>query len=261
MHRFFVSPETLRIKDVQLSGDIAHQISRVLRMKSGDEVILFDGGGYEYRVRLIEVGREMITGSVLSKSSGVAEPLHSVDLYLSLLNKPDKYEWALQKCTELGVTNFVPILSERSVPGPPEKGRRERWERIIREAAEQSGRTVIPGLTSKLDLNEALNAEGRRMEEDSNHIALMPAPNADLSLRDAILEAQDLKSVSLFIGPEGGFSEDELWEANERGVLLVNMGPRVLRAETAAVAALTIVLYELGEMGGRRMDDSESSLL
>lgn len=250
MHRFFVSPETIRIQDVQLSGDTAHQISRVLRMKSGDEIMLFDGGGYEYRVRLVEVGKEVITGSVLGKSSGVAEPVHAVDIYLSLLNKPDKYEWALQKCTELGATNFIPVLSERSVPGPPEKGRRERWERIIREAAEQSGRTLIPELASKLSLKEAIGIEESRMSESSNHIALMPALGADLSLRDSILKVPDIESVSLFIGPEGGFSEDELWEANERGVLLVNMGPRTLRAETAAVAALTMVMYELGEMGG-----------
>src|SRR5438477_9917587 len=161
MHRFFVSRETIQVKDIQLSGDIAHQIGRVLRMKAGDEVILFDGGGYEYRVRLVEIGKEVVFGSVMSEARGAAEPLHSVDLYLSLLNKPDKYEWALQKCTELGAARFIPLIAERSVSGPPEQGKHERWERIIKEAAEQSGRAIIPGLEDALPLKKALQAEER----------------------------------------------------------------------------------------------------
>src|SRR5438445_10354616 len=106
------------------------------------------------------------------------------------MNKTDKFEWAPQKCTELGVANFIPIISERSVPGPPEKGRRERWERIIREAAEQSGRTLIPQLAGKLSLKEALSVEERRMSEDGSHIALMPALGSDPSIRDAIQDSE-----------------------------------------------------------------------
>src|SRR2546422_6774736 len=159
MHRFFVPQTAFQANDVQLSGDVAHQISRVLRMRPGDEVVLFHGDGYEYRVRLTEVGKESVQGVVQSKVYGQGEPAHRVDLYLSLLNKPDKFEWALQKCTELGAARFVPLIAERSVSGAPEQGRRERWERIIKEAAEQSGRARLPHMGEAMTFGEVVARE------------------------------------------------------------------------------------------------------
>jgi 16S rRNA (uracil1498-N3)-methyltransferase len=216
-------------------------------MRSGDEITVCQGDGYEYRVRLTEVSQDMVLGAVVGKEPGKAEPAVAVDVYLSLLNKPDKYEWALQKCTELGASVFVPLVAERSVVGPPEKGRRERWERIVREAAEQSGRTALPKLAGELSFAEAVRVEGERLHSDVAHLALVPTPGADLSLRDALRGADHAQTVSLFIGPEGGFSDDELQSADESGLLLVAMGRRILRAETAAVAGLAMVMYELDD--------------
>ena len=247
MHRFFVSSSVITSETVRLGGDVAHQIGRVLRMRPGDEIALFHGDGYEYRVRLTGIGKDEATGTVIGRDYGRAEPAIGVDMYLSLLNKPDKYEWALQKCTELGAATFVPIVAERCVPSPPEKGRRERWERIIREATEQSGRCVVPQIAHKLSFHEAVTIEEERQSNECTHLALVPVPGADLSLRDALQEAQRTRTVSIFIGPEGGFSDDELQAADKMGLLLVNMGPRVLRAETAAVAALAGVMYELDD--------------
>lgn len=253
MHRFFIPRETFigvaKGSTLSVQGEVAQQISRVLRMRPGDEVLLLDGRGYEYKVKLVEVGKEAIKGEALSKTAVKTEPTHSVTLYLSLLNKPDKFEWALQKCTELGAARFVPVIAERSVAGAPAEGKYERWERIIREAAEQSGRGIIPILEEAVPLEQALEQE----EELANgplHVAVMPALGADMSIQSAVEELQgESSTVSIFIGPEGGFTDDELQAADERGINLVNLGPRTLRAETAAVAALTMVMYELGEMG------------
>jgi 16S rRNA (uracil1498-N3)-methyltransferase len=247
MHRFFVPNDTLRDKQVRLTGEVAHQVSRVLRMRPGDEVVLLDGLGYEYRVRLGEFGKDEVMGLVTAKTRGLAEPAHALDLYLSLLNKPDKFEWALQKCTELGVLRFVPLAAGRSVSGAPEQGRRERWGRIIQEAAEQSGRCVLPVLDEAMDFDAAVRNEAARMESE-NHLALVAALGADLSLREALSSSGPPDSVSLFIGPEGGFSDDELAAASDSGACLVSLGPRTLRAETAAVACATMVMFALGEM-------------
>src|SRR5438270_13934480 len=106
MQRFFVPPDTLGGATVHIEGEIAHQIIRVLRMKHGDEIVLLDGLGSEYRVTLASFGHGEVAGELIEKSTCSAEPTHQVTLYLSLLNKPDKFEWALQKCTELGASRF-----------------------------------------------------------------------------------------------------------------------------------------------------------
>jgi 16S rRNA (uracil1498-N3)-methyltransferase len=251
LHRFFVPRSLAGVSELTLAGDLAQQISRVLRLRQGEQVVLLDGTGYEYPLRLDEIGKDTVSGTLLGRTPGRGEPAINVDLYLSLLNKPDKYEWALQKCTELGASRFVPMQTSRSVSEPPQQGRRERWERIIQEAAEQSGRSRLPLLDESLPLKAAVKAEGERCDTDGEqkHLALMPAPGADLSIADALRDEDGFASVSIFIGPEGGFTDDELEHADRRGIRLVSMGPRTLRAESAAVAALAVVMYELGEMG------------
>lgn len=248
MHSFFVPPDTLKTSTVHLTGEVAHQISRVLRLRPGDTVYLLDGRGYESKMTISNVSKEQVRGELSTKRFVPTEPNHHVDLYLSLLNKTEKYEWALQKCTEIGAARFIPIRAERSVTS---SARSDRWQRIITEAAEQSGRGIIPTLEEVISLEESLDMEGERLANASHgaHLAIMPALGADLSLTDALeqLTTEDA-TASLFIGPEGGFTDDELYAANERGILLVNLGPRTLRAETAAPVALVLTLHHLGDM-------------
>ena len=241
MQRFFVPPHTFAHKEVIMSGDTARQISRVLRMQPGDHVCLLDGLGYEYIVKLTSFAKDEIAGEVIEKKSGAGEPACKITLYLSLLNKPDKFEWALQKCTELGAAAFVPVRAARSIADTPGPAKMERWTRIIQEAAEQSGRSLLPALGKTITLAQAL--------KQTTHRAIMPAFGAECSLGDALAKVKDGESVSIFIGPEGGFTEEETSVAQQSGLTLVTLGPRTLRAETAAVAALTMALYELGEMG------------
>ena len=251
MHRFFVPTDVFRGARVHLKGEVAHQISRVLRLRLGDDILLLDGRGYEYSVKLAEFGKAELWGDLQGKRLVDTEPAHHVTLYMSLLNKADKFEWALQKCTELGASRFVPVVAERSVTA---SGRGERWERIIQEAAEQSGRAFIPDLAGPLTFAQALqeDADLGRATQGSGHVSIIPSLGEDRSLGDALshLDASE-GSVHIFIGPEGGFTQAELDAAAASGVLRVTLGPRTLRSETAAVAVLAIVMFGLGQMGGK----------
>ncbi|MDQ6694319.1 MAG: 16S rRNA (uracil(1498)-N(3))-methyltransferase [Chloroflexota bacterium] len=255
MHRFLVQSNVLRSGEVRLDGEVAQQIRRVLRMREGDEVRLFSGGKYEYRVRLSSLGKDTVFGKVIERVELMSEPQVELSLYLALLNKAEKFEFALQKCTELGVSRFVPVAAERSVSGSGGGGasKRDRWQRIIQEAVEQSGRGTLPLLEEAVSLKDALAEEARRIERsasDAPYISLITAPTSEMSLRRALIGRDGPKgSISLFVGPEGGFSAAELDAAVEAGVLPVTVGPRVLRAETAAVAICGMILYALGEAG------------
>ncbi len=247
MQRFFMPPEALTVNTVTLTGEQVRQISRVLRMQPGDVVCLLDGLGCEYSVRLTNFAKDSITGEVIEKRKGNAEPHCKITLYLSLLNKVDKFEWALQKCTEIGAAHFVPTRAARSISDGPGTGKRDRWERIIQEAAEQSGRSLLPTIAETVTLSQAIAQEANQTQ--TNHIALMPAVGANRSLANTLTGStpKDM-TLSIFIGPEGGFTQDEVASAQQAGITPITLGPRIMRAETAAIAALTMALYQLGEM-------------
>jgi 16S rRNA (uracil1498-N3)-methyltransferase len=245
VHRFYVPPESITSGEAAIKGDAARQIARVLRMQPGDTVCLFDGSGDEYVVRLALFGRDEARGEVVERRAGQAEPAARVTLYLALLNKPDKFEWALQKCTEVGASSFVSVLSARTVAGTPNPSRYQRWSRIVQEAAEQSGRTRLPALEPALPFESAVGHTA------SSGLAVIPSLGAPVPLAAALkpLARQPSPNLNIFIGPEGGFTTEEASAAESAGVLPVTLGPRTLRAETAAVAALSLALHALGDMG------------
>jgi 16S rRNA (uracil1498-N3)-methyltransferase len=251
MHRFFLPPEAFVGPSAHLSGDVVEQVRRVLRMRPGDQLILLDGEGFEYTAVLTSLGKDEAWADISERRPVVSEPRLRVQLYLSLLNKADKFEWALQKCTELGAARFTPVIAERSVADRMSGSRRERWERIIQEAAEQSGRGLLPELADPLPLREALAREKERLvsAEEGNHIVLLPEVGQSLTVREVLAKRTNHPvTASLFIGPEGGFSPAEVEAARDSGVVGLTLGPRILRAETAAVAGLTLILFEAEEM-------------
>lgn len=244
MHRFFISREAFSGNGVTMLGEQAHQIRNVLRMRPGHRIVVLDNDGWEYEIELERVDREAVCGAIVEKRSAENEPEIRLTLYQSVM-KRDRFEWILQKCTEVGVTQFVPVFTSRSI-GQGAKtispGKQERWQRIIAEAAEQSRRGRIPLLVPAMTFTEAVDSL------DDGQLALLPWEQAgDNGLKDA-LPGRKPDSLSLFIGPEGGFSEEEVAYARERGIIPVSLGRRILRAETAAVVATAMVLYELGEM-------------
>ena len=232
LHRFFVPPEWLHGQRALLEGQVARQMSRVLRMACGDRVILLDNTGSEYLAELDTFHGDRIEGRIVSSTTGLGEPQTTVTLCQSLL-KGDKMDWVLQKGTELGASAFVPVISQRAVRRSG-KGEQQmaRWRRIITEAAEQSGRSILPQICPPITLREALD----RCPEGST---LMPyEEERETSLREALKSARhQLGPLSFFIGPEGGWDSAEVSLARSHGVKVVSLGQRILRAETAAIAA------------------------
>lgn len=252
MHRFFVTPESIYNYRVRFDEVQAHQIRQVLRLQAGTQVVALDNSGNEYVVTLTEVTRPRVVGQIEETRPIVNEPRTQLILYQSLLPR-DKFEWVLQKGTEVGVSAFVPVITQRSLVRDAKSAanKRERWERIITEAAEQSGRGRLPMLHEPLSFAEAL------IQASSSHCRLIPWERATTgtvraALRQALHQLPDdlqYPTVALFIGPEGGYSGEEIEQATAAGAIPVTLGRRILRTETAAVVAAALVLYELGDMG------------
>ena len=249
MHRFFVAPDCIDGDDAVVTGAVARQLSTVLRAAPGDRIALLDDTGREYIVTLSRVGAREAAGTVIGRTDDGGVPSAKITLYQAVL-KADRFEQVLQKCTELGIATFVPVVAERSVPRVGENwasSRYPRWLRIITEAAEQSGRSRLPVLEEPMVLSAACDA--------ANGVCLIPwEEERDTGIRVALREAggyaMRANGVSVFTGPEGGLTEHEVRHAASRGIVPVSLGTRVLRAETAAMVAVAAVQYELGELGG-----------
>ncbi len=243
MRRFFVPPQNLLDDPVPLPEEIVHHLGAVLRLSVGDEILLLDGEGRLCHCRLESLGRRVGTARVLDCRQ---EPEVSLPVrLLQGLPKGDKMDLVLQKGTELGMTAFTPVLVERSIPSADRgEKRRQRWERIIREAAQQSRRAYLPRLDNVLPLTEALKHCGEDLrlllwEEESR-------PLAD------ILPAAAPRDVAVLVGPEGGFSVGEVALARRAGFIPVSLGRRILRSETAGLAITAILQYLYGDLGGGR---------
>lgn len=262
MHRFFVSLSLTPGQTVVLESTQAHQICRVLRLAVNESIILLDGQGTEYEVELQVVSAKQVQGKVKSEQPAGGEPGIGLILFQSML-KRDKFEWVLQKATEVGVTEIVPVITERSLVRKAQtfkSDRLTRWSRILTEAAEQSHRGKVPRLQSPLPFTEALTL-AERLDR-----ALLACPHAESnSLADILRGLPTGASCGLFVGPEGGFSAEEVLQAQVKGVLPITLGRRILRTETAAIVAASLILYECGEFQpgeqktrGQKTDRSES---
>jgi 16S rRNA (uracil1498-N3)-methyltransferase len=221
----------------------------VLRLAIGEQLILLDNSGDEILCIVTKNNRAGVEVQVLERQPGQREPGIQIMLCQGLL-KAARFEWVLEKGTELGVTTFMPILCRRSLSGLEDAGshKLQRWQRILQEAAEQSRRSRIPTLLSIRPLRDALNAI------PAAAIALMPwEEERTISLQEAmrIYKANQAHTatkpltVVLFIGPEGGLMSEEVKLAQRHGVQTVTLGPRILRAETAAIATVANIVYEL----------------
>ena len=251
MNRFFVSKDSFRGDKVLLGKDQAHQIHSVLRLRPADRIIVLDNAGWEYQISLAKVTGEQVVGEVLQKQKAVGEPSVQITLFQSLLTR-DKFEWVLQKCTEVGVSRFVPVITQRALVREtaikPEK--LDRWQRIITEAAEQSHRGLIPDLLPPVSFEEIL-PDLRDFERCL--IAREPAEGGQrVALREALRTDKQTApgTVAVLVGPEGGFTEQEVQLARAASAVPVGLGPRILRTETAAIIATTLILHELGQMEG-----------
>lgn len=246
VHRFFIPPNWIGEDGVVLSALVAHQIRNVLRMRPGDHILVLDNSGWAREVELREVGLKQVVGKVVRRMLAQGEPRTKITLYQGVL-KSRRFEFSLQKGTELGIVEFVPLISDRAVIadlGDVDK-RHARWKRIVQEAAEQCWRGRLPNLEPAMLFPRACERA-----QQQGGLALIPwEGERSLSLR-VVLAGQQKKPfiVSLFIGPEGGFTAQEMELAGSYGIQPVTLGPRILRAETAGLVAATAILYELGDL-------------
>ena len=241
-HRFFIPPHWIDPPIIHLRGDTARQIHTVLRMQPGDEIVVLDNSGMEWRVVLTLVNKTSTQGQIIVQQPAPGEPELQLTLYQGTL-KGQKFEWVLQKGTELGVSRFAPTICQRSVVRDKSTllKKYDRWQQIIKEAAEQSGRGKLPQLAQPLTLAEAL------IQPQPDVLRLMPWEEANDTTLKEVLSKSALKNIALFIGPEGGFTTEESQLAQKAGAKLVTLGPHILRAETAGLAACAVIMYQLGE--------------
>ncbi len=248
MHRFFVSKEYINKDIVVFEENIKHQINNVLRLNNGEEIVVFDNSGYEYLVELQNVNDRLICGNVRNKMEVNTEPLIEITLLQSVLKSNEKFEYILQKCTELGVNRFIPIITSRTIPRTTSSwinSKRRRWGKIICEAAEQSGRVILPELLDLQFFNEIYYSNHESsviLWEDEKTESIKSV----LSLI-ASAKTNSKSKINLIVGPEGGFERSEIQYAKNTGIKPVSLGSRILRADTAGIAAVSCIMYEFNQ--------------
>lgn len=230
-----------------ITGEDAKHIAKVLRMKVGDELTVCDTKGRDYDCMIEEIGAGEVRLKVLSVAPSQSEPDVRVHLYQAM-PKADKMETIIQKAVELGAASITPVMTRRCVSRPDAKSMDKklvRYNRIALEAAKQCGRGVVPPVLPLLELPQALEQMQR------TGCPILFYENATAPAKQVIAKARESGKeleIAVLIGAEGGFDEDEVALAMEYGCHVLSLGKRILRCETAPLAALTILMYETGNM-------------
>lgn len=240
MPRFFWTPKSLANAGdlIQINGQDASHIRRSLRMEIGDNLTVCDGNGKDYQTEIVSFSDDAVSLKVLDILPNATEPSLKVTLYQGL-PKGDKLETIIQKCVEVGVYKIVPVVLSRSIakPGDKVQKKQERWQKIADEAAGQSGRGIRPQVEAPISFSDLL----KRLEKEKTLICY---ENGGKPLGQCV--STEDESISLVIGPEGGLSEEEVKKMEAAGGTVVTMGPRILRTETAPIAAMAVLMEKSG---------------
>ena len=238
--RFFVDKENINSTSAVITGDDARHLSRVLRVKPGEELVLCDSMGCDYLCIVENVSDSAVELSVKNSYPSVSEPSVRISLYMAL-PKGDKMDYIIQKSVELGVYDIFPFSSERCIVKLTDKDKQkkcERWNRIALEAAKQSGRGMIPNVHSPLSFNEMLKSSSQ-----TDLPIFFYEKERSVSLK-SVLGSKSFSTVSIIVGPEGGFSDEEAEKIISSGIPSVSLGERILRCETAPGCAISAIMYE-----------------
>lgn len=245
MHHFFVKGNQIEEKRITLIGDDAKHLWKALRGKVGERILISGDDGLEYTCEISQIGDEKVEAEILWKEAADRELPVKIHLFQGL-PKGDKMEWVIQKAVELGAYEIIPVATKRSVVKLDEKKglhKRERWQAIAESAAKQSKRAAVPEVKGPVSFGEAV-----QMAKELDMI-LFPYELAEGMeyTRDILNQVKNKRSVGIFIGPEGGFDENEVNAAKQEGACPITLGKRILRTETAGLYLLSVLGYLLEE--------------
>lgn len=246
MQRYFIEDHQLKPNMITIVGDDVHHIRRVMRYQEGTPLICVDGKGHDYLVEIAKITDAAVHCKIIKVMPSKGETKLQIAL-AQALPKGDKWEWILQKGTELGVAQFYPFLSERTVVkihSEKVDKKLSRWQRIVKEAAEQAERGIIPKVHHPVKWDSLLSI----IQQWEN--VWIAYERGGKPFRSCLEQQKEDQQALLIVGPEGGFSPNEIEEAVQAGAEPVTLGPRILRTETAAVVGLSCILYANGELGG-----------
>lgn len=245
MPTFFIDPEFVSPPTIRITDPLLRHLRDSLRLATGDELTVTDRAGVRYRTEIVQITAKALEARIRDKSAAPARTSPTVVLAQALL-KGEKMDWVIQKATELGIDRFVPVQTKHSVIKiQPERleHQRMRWQRIALEAAQQSERWTLPTIEVPTDLKNLFQQQAAAakviLSERSRNLPLITVP----------LPTGPEQTVVVLIGPEGGWDLEELRQAADAGFQAATIGTRILRAETAAIAAISIVQSRLGELG------------
>ncbi len=246
MNRFFVDdPGAFSDRSVVITGEDVNHVKNVLRLKENDELIVSDGRGRDYHCRISGITNEEVVADICDICDNFSELSTEITLFQGF-PKGDKMELIIQKTVELGVTRIVPVMTKRTVvklDDKKAKKKTERYNMIAESAAKQSGRGMIPEVTMPVSFAEAVSMAEKL---DMNIIPYEEAEGVEYS-RNIIKSIKGKKSLGIFIGPEGGFAREEVEKALDAGASAITLGHRILRTETAGMAVVSIIMFELEE--------------
>ena len=246
MAKFFVNPEDVSEDAIYIKGSDVNHIKNVLRLPIGKEILINDRQGHDYECIIKEINAEMVTAQIINHITNHTEPAVETVLFQSLV-KGEKMEFVIQKSVEIGVTKIVPLITKRCVVKLESENKLKnkivRWQKIVESAAKQSKRGIVPEITLPMELDVALEYVKSNLD-----CGCIPYENESSYHIKEYLQSLNVRSIGVFIGPEGGFTEEEVALATEYGVQSITLGKRILRSETAGLVTLANIMYEMGEI-------------
>ncbi len=230
---FFVESNQIFSKYLILENDEAKHISRVLRKSIGDSIWVVDGKENAYKTVISKIDKSLVECEIVSKHQKQNEPKIEITLAFSILKNPARNDLIIEKCTELGVKYFIPTISQRTISN---KAKQSRWEQIALSSMKQSGRCWLPEIKQLSNFKELISSA------KNYDLKIIPHEKIsdNINITELKIKHHNLKRVLIIIGPEGGFTEDEIQFAEENNFNAVSLGNRRLRSETAAIASVTI---------------------
>jgi 16S rRNA (uracil1498-N3)-methyltransferase len=243
MPHFYVKPENIKNNFFIMEDEQAHYVATVRRLNANDEIMLFDGLGNSYKAKISVSSKGRIEGIILSSSYKI--PDFKINLYTAI-PKGDRFEWLIEKAGELGISQIIPVNAKRSVSSHFSENKKERYEKISVAASSQCGRNDIMKIYAPLDFQTAC----KKAAENTDYLNILPweSEKNEVSLT-SIIKGNPVSGANIFIGPEGGFDNEEIEFAKSAGIKTITLGENILRVETAAIVASVLILNSFGAYG------------